>query len=101
MYLRWSLARRGDAILADLKSAHLCSIGRDCRCRDHLSAGEDRRRQKLGLSTVLVARRHLYSLRPPQRRLSRRSESLERMVTARGGWASRRIADYVWAGRRA
>ena len=76
LHLSGPVARGGDAIVHYAEGPDLCADGRHPGRRDDLASREDRRRAQLGLSLLLVARRHLHALRADQRRIHGRGAGL-------------------------
>ena len=87
------MAGCGPAFAHRLKGADLRTERGNCGGGDHFPAGRNRRRAELGLSLLLVARRHLHSLRIDLVGIFGRSAYLAGLAAARHRWQSRANAD--------
>src|SRR5205085_11053675 len=95
LHLPGRLSRPDTAIADYLEGADLWADGRHRRCADDVAAGEARWQQKLGLSLLLAARRHLYAAGADELRLHRRSLRLAQLAIARCGGFTDKHADHV------
>ena len=75
--------------LITLKALTYRADRRHRRGADHLAAGKARRREELGLSLLLAARRHLHAARADELRLYRGGLGLAQLAAARGGGFAR------------
>ena len=95
LHLRGRVPRPRDALADHAEGADLCSDRRHRRGTYDLAAGKARRRQKLGLSLLLAARRHLHAARADEFGLYRGSVRLAPVAVAGGGGCARQHADHV------
>jgi len=79
-----SVARRRASIAHHAQGPDLCADGRARGRADDVVARAPRRREKLGLSLLLAARRHVHADGAPRGRLPGRSARLARVAAARG-----------------
>src|SRR3954463_8749561 len=80
------MARRGGAVTHYLERIDLCAYWRVSRGPYHFIARENRRSSQLGLSLLLVTRCGADLTRVTPRRISRGSEILAGMASARHRW---------------
>src|SRR5439155_21483680 len=85
----------GDAFADHVEGADLWAERRYCRGTNDLAAGKTRRRQELGLSLLLAARRHLYAVGADELWLYRGSPGLAQLAAARCGRLACEYADHV------